>query len=321
MRRGRERFWGKGMAGDKEAAFATLYHVLETLYRLIAPFVPFMAESMYQNLVLSTRDDMPESVHLTDFPVCDEKYIKPGMEEQMDALIKAVQLGRACRSAANLKVRQPLTALYVKGAAFSEEYAAQARDELNVKSVEFITSDASLTDYRLKPQMRTLGPRYGKLLGKIGQALNGMNGTEVVALFSRGEKLTFDVDGHEIVLDKDDVLTEPVQKEGLVSQSQGDLTVALDTRLTDDLIREGFAREVISKLQTMRKDLGFEVTDRISVRVACGEKLAGALRAYEDMIKASVLAVEMALDGAEAGEGSQEWSINGEKAVLTVAKV
>ena len=148
-----------------------------------------------------------------------------------------------------------------------------------------------------------------------------MNGTEVVALFSRGEKLTFDVDGHEIVLDKDDVLTEPVQKEGLVSQSQGDLTVALDTRLTDDLIREGFAREVISKLQTMRKDLGFEVTDRISVRVACGEKLAGALRAYEDMIKASVLAVEMALDGAEAGEGSQEWSINGEKAVLTVAKV
>ncbi|MBQ7182652.1 MAG: isoleucine--tRNA ligase [Clostridia bacterium] len=321
VRRGRERFWGKGMAGDKEAAFATLYHVLETLCRLIAPFVPFMAESMYQNLVLSTRDDMPESVHLTDFPVCDEKYIKPGMEEQMDALIKAVQLGRACRSAANLKVRQPLTALYVKGAAFSEEYAAQARDELNVKSVEFITSDASLTDYRLKPQMRTLGPRYGKLLGKIGQALNGMNGTEVVALFSRGEKLTFDVDGHEIVLDKDDVLTEPVQKEGLVSQSQGDLTVALDTRLTDDLIREGFAREVISKLQTMRKDLGFEVTDRISVRVACGEKLAGALRAYEDMIKASVLAVEMALDGAEAGEGSQEWSINGEKAVLTVAKV
>ncbi len=321
VRRGRERFWGKGMAGDKEAAFATLYHVLETLCRLIAPFVPFMAESMYQNLVLSTRDDMPESVHLTDFPVCDEKYIRPEMEEQMDALIKAVQLGRACRSAANLKVRQPLTALYVKGAAFSEEYAAQARDELNVKSVEFITSDASLTDYRLKPQMRTLGPRYGKLLGRIGQALSKMNGTEVVALFSRGDKLTFDVDGSEIELSKDDVLTEPVQKEGLVSQSQGDLTVALDTRLTDDLIREGFAREVISKLQTMRKDLGFEVTDRISVRIACGGKLGSALKAYEDMIKASVLAVEMDLDGAGAGDGSQEWSINGEKAVLTVAKV
>ena len=321
VRRGRERFWGKGMAGDKEAAFATLYHVLETLCRLIAPFVPFMAESMYQNLVLSTRDDMPESVHLTDFPVCDEKYILPDTEAQMDALIKAVQLGRACRSAANLKVRQPLSALYVKGAAFSEEYAAQARDELNVKSVEFIASEASLTDYKLKPQMRTLGPRYGKLLGRIGQALSQMNGTEVVALFARGENLVFDIDGTEIVLGKDDVLTEPIQKQGLVSQSQGDLTVALDTRLTDELIREGYAREVISKLQTMRKDLGFEVTDRISVWIECGDKLAAALSAYADMIKLSVLAVDLTLGTAPDITGRQEWSINGEKAVLAVAKV
>ena len=321
VRRGRERFWGKGMAGDKEAAFATLYHVLETLCRLIAPFVPFMAESMYQNLVLSTRDDMPESVHLTDFPVCDEKYILPDTEAQMDALIKAVQLGRACRSAANLKVRQPLNALYVKGAAFSEEYAAQARDELNVKSVEFIASEASLTDYKLKPQMRTLGPRYGKLLGRIGQALGQMNGTEVVALFARGENLVFDIDGNEIVLGKDDVLTEPIQKQGLVSQSQGDLTAALDTRLTDELIREGYAREVISKLQTMRKDLGFEVTDRINVWIEGGDKLSGALEAWADMIRTSVLAVELTLGAAPDIPGRQEWSINGEKAVLAVAKV
>ena len=321
VRRGRERFWGKGMAGDKEAAFATLYHVLETLCRLIAPFVPFMAESMYQNLVLSTRDDMPESVHLTDFPVCDEKYILPDTEAQMDALIKAVQLGRACRSAANLKVRQPLNALYVKGAAFSEEYAAQARDELNVKNVEFIASEASLTDYKLKPQMRTLGPRYGKLLGRIGQALGQMNGTEVVALFARGENLVFDIDGNEIVLKKDDVLTEPIPKQGLVSQSQGDLTAALDTRLTDELIREGYAREVISKLQTMRKDLGFEVTDRINVWIECGEKLSGALEAWADMIRTSVLAVELTLGAAPDIPGRQEWSINGEKAVLAVAKV
>ncbi|MBQ8137754.1 MAG: class I tRNA ligase family protein, partial [Clostridia bacterium] len=290
VRRCRERFWGKGMAGDKEAAFATLYHVLETLSSLIAPFVPFMAESIYQNLVLSVQPDKPESVHLTDFPKADESLIDPDMERQMEALIEAVQLGRACRSQANLKVRQPLNAMYLQGAAFGEAYASLAEDELNVKKVEFVTDSSALTSYKLKPQLKTLGPKFGKLLGKIREALANADGNAAVAAFERGEDLHLTIDGGDIALAKQDVLTEPVQKEGLATQSSGGITVALDTLLTDDLIREGYAREVISKLQTMRKDAGFDVTDRILVTYAAEGPLAEAFETYHDMIAGSVLA-------------------------------
>ncbi len=317
VRRGRERFWGKGMAGDKEAAFATLYNVLETLCGLIAPFVPFMAESIYQNLVRSVQPDKPESVHLTDFPAWDESLIDPEMERQMEALIEAVQLGRACRNLANLKVRQPLRAMYLKGASFGEEYAALAEDELNVKKVEFVRDASALTDYKLKPQMKTLGPKFGKLLGKIREALLHQNGSEVVAAFERGENLVLDLDGTRVELERGDVLTEPIQKEGLATQSAGEMTVALDTTLTDDLVREGFAREVVSKLQTMRKETGLDVTDRIAVTYACSDNLAEALDAFSGMISSSVLAVRF--DRLDACEG-REWDINGEKAVFAIEK-
>ncbi len=320
VRRGRERFWGKGMAGDKEAAFATLYCVLETLCSLIAPFVPFLAETIYQNLVRSVQSDKPESVHLTDFPRADEKTIDPEMERQMEALIEAVQLGRACRSQANLKVRQPLNAMYVKGAAFGEEYAALAEDELNVKRVEFVRDAAALTDYKLKPQMKTLGPKFGKLLGKIREALLTLNGSAVVAAFERGESLRIELGGIEVVLERTDVLTEPIQKEGLATQSAGEMTVALDTALNDELIREGYAREVVSKLQTMRKDAGLDVTDRIRVTYASDDRLAEALTAWQDMISSAVLAVSFTRADAEEGAFTREWDINGEKAVLSLVK-
>ncbi len=320
VRRGRERFWGKGMAGDKEAAFATLYHVLEVLCSLIAPFVPFMAESMYQNLVRSVKKDAPESVHLTDFPTYDESMIDAEGDRQMNALISAVQLGRACRNLANLKVRQPLNTLLIKGAAFGEEYASLAKDELNVKDVQFIADDSSLTDWKLKPQMRTLGPRYGKLLGKIGQALAQADGAQAVAAFARGESLHLNVDGTEVVLSQSDVLTEPVQKAGLISQSQGEMTVALDTTLNDALIAEGYAREIVSKLQTMRKDGGLEVTDRIRVWIDCEQALAEAVEPHLKMIRASVLAEELTFAPLPEQTIRQDWDINGRKAVLGILK-
>ncbi len=317
VRRGRERFWGKGMAGDKEAAFATLYNVLETLCGLIAPFVPFMAESIYQNLVCSVQPDKPESVHLTDFPAWDESLIDPDMERQMGALIEAVQLGRACRNLANLKVRQPLRAMFLKGASFGEEYAALAEDELNVKKVEFVRDASALTDYKLKPQMKTLGPKFGKLLGKIREALLHQDGSAVVAAFEQGKNLILNLDGTQVELERGDVLTEPIQKEGLATQSAGEMTVALDTALTDDLVREGFAREVVSKLQTMRKETGLDVTDRITVAYACSGNLAAALDAFKGMITSSVLAVRF--ERHDTCEG-REWDINGEKAVFAIEK-
>ena len=319
VRRGRERFWGKG--SDKEAAFATLYHVLETLCSLIAPFVPFLAESIYQNLVCSVQPDKPESVHLTDFPVADESMIDPEMEKQMEALIEAVQLGRACRNQANLKVRQPLKAMYLQGAEFGEAYATLAEDELNVKNVIFVKDSSALTSYKLKPQLKTLGPKFGKLLGKIREALANADGSAAVAAFERGEDLKLTVDGQEISLGRDDVLTEPVQKEGLATQSAGSITVALDTQLNDELIQEGYAREVVSKLQTMRKDAGLEVTDHILVSFSADDALKAALNKYSDMISQSVLADSFTCDTAIPDAVSQEWDINDKAATLSIKAV
>ncbi len=320
VRRSRERFWGKGMAGDKEAAFITLYTVLETLSRLTAPFVPFMAENMYQNLVRSVDTAAPISVHLTDFPTFDAALIDPDMEKQMSALIDVVQLGRACRNAASMKVRQPVKALYVKGASFAGEYAELAEDELNVKQVIFTEDARAFTSYKLKPQMRTLGPRYGKLLGKIGQHLLTMDGNDVVDAFGRGETVSFDLDGTQVTLEKDDVLTEPMQKPGFMALTDHDVTVVLDTNLTPELIQEGFVREVISKLQTMRKDADFDVTDRIHVTFTAGEKLTNAIDSGRDMIENGVLALSLTAGEAPAGAVAKEWDINGEAAVLSVRR-
>ena len=265
VRRCRERFWGKGMDDTKEAAFVTLYTVLVTLSKVIAPFVPFMAEEMYQNLVRSVYPTAPESVHLCDFPTADESLIDESLNTQMSALLSVVGLGRACRAAANLKVRQPLSTLYVKGTSFDEAFSALAEDELNVKKVVFTDDARAFTTYNLKPQMRTLGPKYGQLLGRIGQHLKELDGNDVVDAFSRGETVTFTLDGTEVVLAKDDVLTEATQKPGFSAQMEGEVTVVLDCNLTPELIAEGYQREMVSKLQNMRKDAGFEVSDRIEV--------------------------------------------------------
>ncbi len=320
VRRGRSRFWGKGMAGDKEAAFVTLYTVLEAISRLIAPFTPFLAESIYQNLVRSVNPDAPESVHLCAYPLADESRIDTDMERQMDELLRVVTLGRACRNLANMKVRQPANVLYVKGAHFDAPYAELARDELNVKQVVFTEDASAFTGYLLKPQLRTLGPRYGKLLGKISAILKELDGVAAVQGFDRGEPLRFTVDDTQVELTKDDVLIESVQKEGLATLEERGVTVALDTVLTPELVEEGFAREVISKLQTMRKDAGFEVTDRVHVTYRATPAVNQALVTWADMVRNVVLALTLTQGEAPEGAYTQDWDINGEQAQLSVRR-
>ena len=320
VRRCRERFWGKGMDDTKEAAFVTLYTVLVTLAKVIAPFVPFMAEEMYQNLVRSVDSSAPESVHLCDFPTADESLIDESLNTQMSALLSVVGLGRACRAAANLKVRQPLSTLYVKGTSFDEAFSALAEDELNVKKVVFTDDARAFTTYNLKPQMRTLGPKYGKLLGRIGQHLKEMDGNDVVDAFNRGENVSFTLDGTKVVLSKDDVLTEATQKPGFSAQMEGEVTVVLNCNLTPELIAEGYQREMVSKLQNMRKDAGFEVSDRIEVTYEAEDELAAAIETGRDFIMQSVLATSFARAAVPEGAASQEWDLNGKMAVLSVRK-
>ncbi|MBQ8618366.1 MAG: isoleucine--tRNA ligase [Clostridia bacterium] len=320
VRRSRERFWGKGMAGDKEAAFATLYHILETMSRLTAPFTPFMAENMYRNLVCSVKADAAISVHLTDFPVSDESMINPQLEEDMKALLGVVIQGRAARAESGMKVRQPLSKMIVAGAELPQDLCALAADELNVKAVEFTNDTTAFMTYQLKPQMRTLGRKYGKLLKAIGEKLTTLDGNEVVKNFEAGNTLTFELDATQVVLEKEDVLTAPMKKPGYVVATDRDVTVALDTNLDEALIAEGFAREVVSKLQTMRKEAGFEVTDRILVTVKTEEKLAAIVEANVETIKAGVLALEVALGEAAEDAYTKDWSINGVAATLSVKK-
>ena len=321
VRRCRERFWGKGLEGDKLAAFETLYTVLKTLSGLCAPYIPFMAESMYRNLVANNDPSAPISVHLTDFPTADPSLVDHELEAQMEEVIAAVQLGRACRNAANIKVRQPIATMYIKGAALDEAVSELIADELNVKAVRFVTDARDFTTYELKPQMRTLGPRYGKLLGRIGAHLKTMDGNAVVDAFERGETVSFELDGTTVELGKDDVLTRPMQKEGFVAQVDGDMTVVLDANLTPELIEEGYVRELISKIQTMRKDADFDVTDRIAVTIDTDAKLAAIAGKGAEDIKRGVLALSVTLGAPEEGAVSQEWNINGEKAVIGVKVV
>ena len=321
VRRCRERFWGKGLEGDKLAAFETLYTVLRTLSGLCAPYIPFMAESMYRNLVANNDPSAPISVHLTDFPTADPSLVDHELEAQMEEVIAAVQLGRACRNAANIKVRQPIATMYIKGAALDEAVSELIADELNVKAVRFVTDARDFTTYELKPQMRTLGPRYGKLLGRIGAHLKTMDGNAVVDAFERGETVSFELDGTTVELGKDDVLTRPMQKEGFVAQVDGDMTVVLDANLTPELIEEGYVRELISKIQTMRKDADFDVTDRIAVTIEADDKLSAIAEKGAEDIKRGVLALSVTLGAPEEGAVSQEWNINGEKAVIGVKVV
>ena len=319
VRLSKQRFWGKEWTGDKKAAYETLYTVLVTLSKICAPYIPFMAESMYRNLVVDNVEGAPESVHLCDFPSYDEAKIDQTLEDEMEEVADAVQLGRACRSTANIKVRQALGTLYVKGAQMSDEFAQLIRDELNVEEVRFISDARAFTTYQIKPQMRTLGPKYGKLLGKIGAHLKEVDGSAYVDAFERGETVKFDIDGVEVELSRDDCLISPAQKPGFVAESDGGMTVVIDTNLTPELIEKGYVREVISKLQTMRKEAGFGVVDRISVSYQTTEKLAAVLAKNAAAVSDSVLATSMT-EGALEGGYAKEWNINGEKATLTVRK-
>ena len=321
VRLNRERFWGKGLEGSKLAAFETLYTVLLTLSKLLAPYIPFMTETIYRNLAVGHLTGAPESVHLCDFPVADLSKVDKELEAGMDEVESVVQLGRAARNAASLKVRQPLSRCLVKGKRLSDEIAQLIKNELNVKAVEFVDDASAFTTYNLKPQMRTLGKKYGKLLGKIGERLKTLDGNEVVATFERGETLKFELDGTPIELEKDDVLTSLTQKPGFEAQSEGDYTVVLDTNLTPELIDEGFLREVISKVQTMRKDADFEVTDRIALSYQTSERLSAVIEKGKEDLMRAVLALSVENRPAANGEIVREQNINGEKATLGIKVV
>ena len=321
VRLNRERFWGKGLEGSKLAAFETLYTVLLTLSKLLAPYIPFMTETIYRNLAVGHLTGAPESVHLCDFPVADLSKVDKELEAGMDEVESVVQLGRAARNAASLKVRQPLSRCLVKGKRLSDEIAQLIKNELNVKAVEFVDDASAFTTYNLKPQMRTLGKKYGKLLGKIGEHLKTLDGNEVVATFERGETLKFELDGTPIELEKDDVLTSLTQKPGFEAQSEGDYTVVLDTNLTPELIDEGFLREVISKVQTMRKDADFEVTDRIALSYQTSERLSAVIEKGKEDLMRAVLALSVENRPAANGEIVREQNINGEKATLGIKVV
>ncbi len=318
VRRCRDRYWGSGMTADKEAAYMTLYTVLERFTRLCAPFLPFMTEAIYQNIVRPFDKDTPESVHLCEFPTADAAYIDRDMEADMSRLLDIVVLGRSCRSASSLKNRQPVAAMYVTGEALSEEYCAILADELNVKSVSFTDDASPYTTYNIKPQLRTMGPKYGKLIGRIGAYLKTVDGNEVVGCFQRGEPYRFELDGQTVEMTEADALTELTQKPGFVAQADHGLTVVLDANLTPELIEEGFVREIVSKVQTMRKEAGFEVTDHIAITHEGNPRIEELFGKFGGRIARDTLADAVAC-GAKGYV--KEWSINGEKVTLGVQKV
>ena len=319
VRRSRERFWAKGMEQDKINAYMTLYTCLVTLSKTAAPMIPFMTEAIYQNLVRSIDKTAPESVHLCDFPEVNEAWIDETLEKNMDEVLKTVVIGRACRNAANIKNRQPIGKMYVKAPfELSEFFKEIIADELNVKEIEFTDDVRAYSSYSFKPQLKTVGPKYGKLLGKIKQALTDIDGNAAMDELNANDALKFNFDGEEVVLTKDDLLIEIAQTEGYESASNYGVTVVLDTNLSEELIEEGFVREIISKVQTMRKEAGFEVMDKITVYAAGNDKIAALLNKNSDEVKSEVLATDIILGSVEGY--TKEWNINGEKVELGVSK-
>ena len=318
VRRCRERYWGKDMTADKEAAYMTLYTVLKTMALISAPFTPFMSETMYQNMVRTVDKSAPESIHLCDWPKKDESFIDPELEANMAAVLNIVVLGRSARNAANIKNRQPVAAMYVQGKALPDMYVSIIADELNVKEVRFVDDASSFISYRVKPQLKTLGPRYGKLLPKINQYLAGEGvGNAVVAAHNRGESYKFDIDGTEISLAAEDVLVSTEENAGFVTVTEHDLSVVLDTNLTPELIEEGFVREIVSKVQTMRKEAGFEVTDHIVLSHHGNSLIEGIFARHGAEIAADTLADSIKLGSAGY---VKDWEINGESVTLGVEK-
>ncbi len=319
VRRSRERFWVSGESDDKTAAYMTLYTALVTLAKASAPMIPFMAEDMYRNLVCTVDKNAPESVHLCDFPVCDERMIDKQLEDEMSFILDVVTLGRAVRNTAGIKNRQPLSVIYIKtDRKVSDYYRDIVKDELNVKRAEFVPDVSAFSSYSFKPQLKTVGPKYGKLLGRIKNALAELDGNAAMNELETQGALHFDFDGEPVELTRDDLLIEVEHKEGFASMADKGITAALDTTLTDELIEEGYVREIISKVQTMRKDSDFNVTDHIELHIVGNSKLYDIAVKNADVIKTSVLADSMDPDAADGV--TKEWQINGEDVTLTVVK-
>ena len=320
VRRSRERFWAKGMEQDKINAYMTLYTALVTVAKAAAPMIPFMTEDIYQNLVKSIDASAPESIHLCDFPEVHENWIDPKMEEDMADLLEIVVMGRAARNTANIKNRQPIGTMYVKSEfQLSEFYKEIIEDELNVKEVVFKDDIADFISYSFKPQMRTVGPKYGKLLNKIKTTLSELDGNKAMAELKSTGELKLDIDGQEIVLLEEDLLIDMAQMEGYVSESDHTITVVLDTNLTPELIEEGFVRELVSKIQTMRKEAGFEVMDKIRVYAKDNDKIVSIMKNHGDELKSEVLAEEIVTGETKGYE--KEWNINSEKVTMAVERI
>ena len=320
VRRSRERFWAKGMEQDNINAYMTLSTALVTVSKVAAPMIPFMAEDIYRNLVCSIDPAAPESVHLCDFPVADSAMADQELEANMDAVLKIVVMGRACRNTANIKNRQPIGEMFVKAPyGLPELFQAIIEDELNVKKVTFADDVSSFTDYIFKPQLRTVGPKYGKFLGQIQQALAGLNGSQAMAELKAKGSLTLDSVNADVVLYEEDLLITMTQQEGYVTEGDNEVTVVLNTNLTPELMEEGFVRELISKIQTMRKEAGFEVMDNIRISYRAEETIDRIFQSYGTQIQSEVLAVSIRSDAVKGYE--KEWNINGEKVTLGVEKV
>ena len=320
VRRSRERFWAKGMEQDKINAYMTLYTALVTVSKAAAPMIPFMTEEIYQNLVRSIDKDAPESIHLCDFPEVHEEQIDKELENNMEHVLDLVVMGRACRNASNIKNRQPIGKMFVK-ADFDlpEFYQEIVADELNVKNVKFTDDVRDFTSYSFKPQLKTVGPKYGKMLGGIKAALNDIDGNAAMDELNATGALKLDVNGQEIELFKEDLLIDTAQIEGYESVNDNGITVVLDTNLSPELLEEGFVREIISKIQTMRKEAGFEVMDKIVVYAHGNDKIQDVMKAHEDEIKSEVLADEMVL--GETDGYVKEWNINKEAVTMGVKKL
>ena len=322
VRRGRERYWGSEMTEDKIAAYTTLYTVLVTLSKLIAPYTPFMAESIYQNLVRNVDKSAPESVHLCDFPVCDESVIDENLDKGMDYLLKLVALGRAARNKANIKNRQPLAKMYVRAdgeVELTDELLMLLADELNVKEIERVSDDSDFVGYSLKPQLKTLGPKYGALLGGIRAFFADCNATEIVKTVETGAIYKTVINGKDVEFSKDDLLISTENKSGYVAESENGITVILDSNLTDELIGEGIAREIVSKLQTMRKEAGFSVTDHIKVTYEATGKVKEVLNSNLGAEIARDVLADKTCEGVSGYQKS--WDINGEKVTFGVEKL
>ena len=321
VRRCRDRFWAHGMEQDKICAYMTLYLALKNLCLCAAPMIPFMTEEIYQNIVRRVEKDAPQSVHLCLFPHTDEVLINEDLEQKMGEALSIVVMGRAARNDANIKNRQPIGRMFVKAdEALPKYYADIVTDELNVKVIEFTDDVRAFTDYTFKPQLRTVGPKYGKLLGGIRKYLGTIDGNSAMDELSANGCVRFDVNGEQVELTQEDLLIETKQTEGFVTQQNGSLTVVLDTNLTPELVEEGFVRELVSKIQTMRKEAGFEVQDHIDVHESGNDRIRGILEKFENQLKKEVLAEEVAYGESPEGAFVKEWTVNGERVTLAVRK-